>query len=347
MIENRKEDHINICLEEDVTAGYDYWDMIRFFHRAAPEIDMDEISVESEFLGKKISAPVVISAITGGYSGATDINQRIAAAGEKLKVPIGVGSQRAALEDDKHRDSYSVVTEYDVPLIFGNIGAPQLIEQNGKRAFKIEDCKNALDMINGDYLAVHFNYLQEVIQPEGDYRGSGLLCALEDLTKEVPIIAKETGAGVSSDMALEFKKAGVKAIDIGGMGGTSFSAVEYFRTKDENQKQLAQLLWDWGIPTPVSIIECRRSVNLPLISTGGITNGLQAAKALALGADSVGIAGAILPMAVRSHEKIVSFVDNLIHELKTVMFLLGCKNLDELKDTRMIITDELRDWLDS
>ncbi len=347
MIESRKEDHMDICMEKDVSAGEDYWDMIKFFHRAAPEIDMDDISTELTFLGKKISAPFVISAITGGYEGAININDRISSAGEELNIPIGVGSQRPAIENKKLRDSYEVVARYDIPLVFGNIGAPQLIEQkNGKDPFDVEDCREALDMIDGDFLAVHFNFLQEVIQPEGDDRAKGLLEILARIAKEIPLIAKETGAGISYEMALEFKKTGVEAIDVGGMGGTSFSAVEYYRTKNQDQKELAGLLWDWGIPTPVSIIECRRAVDLPLISTGGIKNGLQAAKALALGADIVGIAGGVLPAANRSKDDIVSYINKVIKELKVVMFLLGCKDLNELKRSRLLLTGELRDWLD-
>ncbi len=346
MIESRKKDHMDICLKKDVSAGKDHWKMIKFFHQAAPEIDMDDISTEIKFLGKKISAPVVISAITGGYAGATDINDRISAAGEFLDIPIGVGSQRPALENKDLRDSYEVIAQYDIPLVFGNIGAPQLIEQHGKTPFTIEDCRDAMNMINADLLAVHFNFLQEVIQPEGDDNAADLLKVLKDIAKKIPVIAKETGAGVSYEMAVKFKKAGVKAIDVGGMGGTSFSAVEYYRTENNYQKELADLLWDWGIPTPVSIIECRRAVDLPLISTGGIRNGLQAAKALALGADVVGIAGGVLPAANRSKEHIVSYINNVINELKVVMFLLGCKNVDELKKSRLLLTGELRDWLE-
>ncbi len=345
MIESRKQDHIDICLKENVSAGSDYWNMIKFFHRAAPEIDMEDISTEISFLGKKISAPIVISAITGGYEGATDINDRISSAGEELNIPIGVGSQRPALENKELRDSYEVVAQHDIPLVFGNIGAPQLIEQKGKTAFTIEDCMEAMEMINGDYLAVHFNFLQEVIQPEGDDRAANLLKVLKEMAKEIPIIAKETGAGISYEMAGELKQAGVKAIDVGGMGGTSFSAVEYYRTKNSDQKELANLLWDWGIPTPISIIECRRAVDLPIISTGGIRNGLQAAKALALGADVVGIAGGVLPAANKSKEQLEIYINKVINELKVVMFLLGCKKVGELKNSRILLTGELRDWL--
>lgn len=346
MIEARKQDHMEICLNKDVVSGKDFWSMVKLFHRAAPETDMDDISTGCRLLGKDISAPIVISAITGGYSGAETINQRLAAAAEKLGVPMGVGSQRPALEDKKHRKSYEVVARYDPPLVFGNIGAPQLIPQKGKNSMDIDKCKEALEMINGDYLAVHFNYLQEVIQPEGDDRGANIMAALGELARHIPVIAKETGAGISSEIALEFQEAGVRAIDIGGMGGTSFSAVEYHRTKVKSQKNLAELLWDWGIPTPVSIIECRRTIRLPLIATGGVRNGLHAAKALAMGAEAVGIAGGILPYVTRSEKDTVSYLENVIRELKTVMFLMGCNSIDDLRCQRVVVTGELRDWME-
>ncbi len=345
MIESRKKDHMDICLKKDVESGNDFWSMIKLFHRAAPEIDLDDISTRCKFLGVDISAPLVISAITGGYSGAKTINQRLAAAAEKVGIPMGVGSQRPALENKKYRKSYEVVSKYDPPLVFGNIGAPQLIPQKGRTPIDVEKCKEALEMIDGDFIAVHFNYLQEVVQPEGDDHGVNIMANLKELARQIPIIAKETGAGVSSEMALEFQEAGVRAIDVGGMGGTSFSGVEYHRNKGKNEKDLAKLLWDWGIPTPVSIIECRRTTELPLISTGGVRNGLHTVKALALGADTVGIAGGILPWVNRSEEDTISYLNNIIKELRTVMFLLGCKNIEELRKQRVVITGELRDWI--
>lgn len=347
MIESRKADHIDICLNKDVANGARHWDQIKLMHRAAPEVDMDEISMDCELLGQKINAPLVISAITGGYSGAEDINRRLAASAEDMGIPLGVGSQRPAMEDKKNRSSYEVIADYDIPLIFGNIGAPQLIPQlSGKSVIDIDMCREALKMIDGDYLAVHFNYLQEVIQPEGDVRAYGVMDALKELAKDIPLIAKETGAGVSSEMASEFEKAGIKAIDIGGMGGTSFSAVEYHRTGSLDKRELAKLLWDWGLPTPVSIIQCRRSAKLPIIATGGITNGLDAAKALSLGADVVGIAGGILPHAVKSKEDTTSYIERIVKELKTVMFLMGCKEIKDLRNARVTMIGELRDWID-
>ncbi|MGM0404689.1 MAG: type 2 isopentenyl-diphosphate Delta-isomerase [Thermoplasmatota archaeon] len=347
MIESRKQDHIDICLEEDVEVEKDYWGMLKFYHNAAPEIDFEEVNTTVNFLGKKLSAPIMISAITGGYSGAEKINSRLAEAAEEVGIPFGVGSQRAALEDKSLRRSYEVVSEYDPPLVFGNLGAPQLVEQDGESPYGVERALDALDMIDGDYLAVHFNYLQEVVQPEGDKNAKGLLEALSEISNKVPTIAKETGAGVSTEVAMKFQDAGVKAIDVGGMGGTSFSAVEYFRIKDELKKTLAKELWDWGIPTPVSTLECSRSVDIPLIATGGIKNGVEVSKALTMGAEVAGIAGGVLPYVQKGKDELVKYLQQVIFGLKVSMFLQGCSNVDDLNDRKVIVTGELVDWISS
>ncbi|MFO7992429.1 MAG: type 2 isopentenyl-diphosphate Delta-isomerase [Thermoplasmata archaeon] len=346
MIESRKEDHIDICLNEDVELKEDYWDQIKFFHRTAPEINFEDIDISTEFLGAELSAPFMISAITGGYKGAEDINKILARSTEKVGIPLGVGSERPAIENEDLRESYRVIADYDIPLVFGNVGAPQLVSQKGKKAFTVDDCRKALDIIGGDFLAVHFNFLQEVVQPEGDLRGEGVLKALQKISSEVPVIAKETGAGISGETAVRLEKTGIKALDVGGMGGTSFSAVEYFRMSNEEEKRFAEELWDWGIPTPVSILECRKNVDIPLISTGGVRNGLHIAKALALGADIAGIAGGVLPYVIKGEEETIGYLNRLKKELKIAMFLLGCEDVDDLKDTRVIINGDLRDWIE-
>ncbi len=342
MIESRKEDHMRICLEEKVEIEKDYWNMVKLFHNAAPEVDHSDISLETEFLGKKLEAPIMISAITGGYAGARKVNERLAYAAEKIGIPFGVGSQRAALENEDLRKTYEVIKEYDPPLVIGNIGAPQLIPQEGSEAFGIEKCEEAMKMIGGHYLAVHFNYLQEVVQPEGDTKSEGVLSALSKICDELPVIAKETGAGISEEMAVSLTDTGVKAIDVGGMGGTSFSAVEYYR--QGVRKEIAEALWDWGIPTPVSILECRRSSDLPLISTGGIRTGIDIAKAISLGADIAGIAGGVLPSVTSPKEEVIKYLRSVIAGLRATMFLTGCRSVDDLKKRRVILTGELIEW---
>jgi len=250
------------------------------------------------------------------------------------------------IENEELRDTYEVIKDYDVPLVVGNIGAPQLIKQGEEEPLTIDQAKEAVDMIGGDYLGIHFNYLQEVCQPEGDLRARNVLDAVEKISSELPVIAKETGGGVSSDIAVKLEKTGVKAIDVGGMGGTSFAAVEHYRADDETIKELSENLWDWGIPTPISIVECNRSVSLPLIGTGGIKNGIDAAKALSLGADIVGMAGGILPSLMEGKESTIEYLEKFIYHLKAGLFLQGCKYPEELKKQKIILTGELRDWID-
>jgi len=345
VIESRKEDHVKICLEKDVDSKKNYWDDIEFYHHSAPEIDFEDIDLKANFLDKSLDAPIMIAGMTGGYDKAEDFNERLAAAAEKMGLGFGVGSQRAALENDELRKSYETVSRYSPPIVLGNIGAPQLIRQKRSEPISLAGAKDLLEMVKGDYLAVHFNYLQEAVQPEGDLKARGVIKSLKKLSSEVPTIAKETGAGVSTQTALTFQNAGVKAIDVGGKGGTSFSAVEHYRNREEKMKKVSKNLWNWGIPTPVSILECRESVSLPLIATGGIRNGIQVAKALALGSDIVGIAGGVL-RAINDDERTVEeYLERVILELKTAMFLLGCENIDELLDVKKIFTKDLKDWL--
>lgn len=346
MIESRKEDHIKICLNENVEIEKNYWEDVKLFHNSAPEIDLEDIDLEFEFLEKKLKAPVMIAGITGGYKGATNINKTLAEAAEEVGVGIGVGSQRAVIENKDLRDTYEVIKDYDVPLVVGNIGAPQLIEQDDEDPLSIDQAKEALKMIDGDYLGIHFNYLQEVCQPEGDLRAKDVLDAVEKIASQVSVIAKETGGGVSSDAAVKLEDAGVKAIDVGGMGGTSFAAVEHYRADDEKIKELSEHLWDWGIPTPVSIVECRRNVSVPIIGTGGIRNGIEAAKAISLGADIVGIAGGILPSLMKGKEATINYLEKFIYHLKVGLFLQGCQTPEELTKQKLILTGELRDWVD-
>ncbi len=347
MIESRKADHVDICLEKDVDARENLWSDIKFHHEAAPEIDFDEVNLNVDFLDKKLNAPIIISGMTGGYEGAEELNRRLARIAEEMRIGFGVGSQRAALEDERLRDSYELISDHSIPLVLGNIGAPQLIRQDQKEPFGVAEAEEALDMIQGDYLAVHFNYLQEAVQPEGDMNARGVMNALKKISDEVPTIAKETGAGISPGTAMKFRDAGVEALDIGGRGGTSFSAVEHYRIDEENKKMknIAEDLWDWGIPTPVSLVKCRGSVSLPLIATGGIRDGIQIAKALALGADVVGIAGGILPKVKKSEKAAMEYIEELKKELKIIMFLLGCQNLSDLLDINRVIKGELKEWI--
>ncbi len=347
LIEERKEDHVEICLKEDVKAHYSYWDDIHFMHHALPEINFSDIDIRTNILGKKLSAPIIISAITGGYDKAKDINRNLAKAASKLNIGLGVGSQRAALENKSLVGTYSVVKEYDIPLVIGNIGAPQLISQHDTKAINPEKIEEAFEMINADVLAIHLNYLQEVVQPEGNVNANGCLAEIKRLALKYPIIAKETGSGISRKTAQALRKAGVIGIDVGGLGGTSFSAVEVYRAKNKGDKLregIGRTFWDWGIPTPVSVVEA--DVGLEIIATGGIRNGIDVARALAMGADSAGMAGALLEAATQSSEKVEEQIESIIHELKVTMFLTGSKNLSDLRSQEVVVTGRTRDWME-
>jgi len=347
LIEERKEDHVEICLKEDVKAHYSYWDDIHFMHHALPEINFSDVDTKTKIFGKDLSAPIIISAITGGYDKAKDINKNLAEAASKLNIGLGVGSQRAALENNSLVGTYSVVKEYDIPLVIGNVGAPQLISQTDSEVLDTENIQEAFDMIDADVLAIHLNYLQEVVQPEGNVNAKGCLAEIKRLALKYPIIAKETGSGISRKTAQALRKAGVIGIDVGGLSGTSFSAVEVFRAKNKGdtlREGIGRTFWDWGIPTPVSVVEA--DVGLEIIATGGIRNGMDVARALILGADGAGMAGALLKAATQSPEKVEEQIKGVIHELKVTMFLTGSRNLSELRKQEVVVTGRTRDWME-
>ncbi|MCK5548233.1 MAG: type 2 isopentenyl-diphosphate Delta-isomerase, partial [Thermoplasmata archaeon] len=280
----RKKDHIDIVLNEDVKSEHNYWDDIKLVHQALPELDLDEIDTSVELFGKELHAPLIISAMTGGFEDAKTINKNLAEAASELRIGMGVGSQRAALEDDKWEETYGVVKDFDVPLMIANLGAPQFIRQKDREPYGLDEAVKAMEMVDADILAIHLNYLQEVVQPEGDSFGKGCLLAIKKLALKLPILVKETGAGISNELAVELKKCGVIGIDVGGLGGTSFSAVEYYRAKnmdDKKRSKVGSTFWNWGIPTPVSLVLA--DVGLPLIATGGVRSGLDVARAVVLG----------------------------------------------------------------
>ncbi len=257
-IQKRKADHIEVAMQEKVWPDHNHWDDVRLIQNSLPEVDLDDIDTSVRFLGKELDMPLVVTAITGGYAKAERINANLAEACADLRVGLGVGSQRAGIED-RSDPSYTVLRDHDVPLRIGNIGAPQLIKQGRKKAFTLDDVKAAFDMIDADVMAIHLNYLQEVAQPEGDLRAVGCLDRIRALAKDMPCMVKETGAGISEDVALRLKGTGVVALDVSGLSGTSFAAVEMHRAKrqgDEGLAAIGELYSDWGIPAPVSVVQC-------------------------------------------------------------------------------------------
>ncbi|HID25562.1 MAG TPA: type 2 isopentenyl-diphosphate Delta-isomerase, partial [Thermoplasmata archaeon] len=286
--EKRKEEHVMIVLNKNVSAHHNYWDEVKLVHNALPEINKDEIDLSIELLGKRLKAPIVIAGMTGGYDGAKKINENLAKAAEHFQIGMGVGSQRSALENKNLEDTYGVIKEYDIPLRIANIGASQIVR------WKHQRCRNnilkMIEMIDADALAICLNFLQEVIQLEGEAEAKGCYDMIQYLADEidVPIIVKESGAGISYEVAKKLMNTSIAGIDVGGTGGTSFAAIEHYRAKaagDWFHARSGKTFWDWGIPTPQSLSEVIEATGgkLPVIATGGVRNGLDAAKAIALG----------------------------------------------------------------
>ncbi len=345
-IEGRKADHINITLNEDVTPGYRYWDDIKLMHEALPELDYDEIDTSSMVLGKRLEFPLIVNAITGGFDGATAINENIAKACSEVGIGMGVGSQRAAAEG-VCKESYSVINDYDIPLVIGNVGAPQLVEQKRKHALTKDDVAGLMELISADYMAIHLNFLQESVQPEGDMNGKGCVDAIRELAKDIPLIVKETGAGISSDTARRLSGIGIRGIDIGGMGGTSFSAIEMYRAMNENdpiKSRLGRTFFDWGIPSTVSLLTMDRG--LPIIASGGVMNGLDVARSIAMGASCAGASYAVLRAATESYEAVKEILLTIKEEFRTAMMLTGCSNIDDLSKIGFITTGRTKEWME-
>jgi len=339
--QKRKAEHIRICLEEKaqsrtVTAGFED---IKFVHRALPEVNREDISLSTSFLNKTFSAPLMVGAMTGGTEEAVKINQNIAEAVEKLGLGMGLGSQRAAVENYMLEKTYAVARKV-APNAFlvANIGGVQLVQGYG-----VKEVRKVVEMIDADAVAIHLNVLQEAVQPEGQTSFKGILEKIGRVASEIdtPVIVKETGAGISARDAIALRDAGVRAIDVGGVGGTSFAAVEYFR----GEKMLGEAFWDWGIPTVVSVVEVVQSVKLPVIASGGIRTGTDIAKALALGAGLASIVQPVLETAVIGSKETEQFLSGLIDELKNVLFLVGAENVGRLAQVPLVICRETAEWL--
>jgi len=341
--ESRKFDHIRICLEKEVESKVKSgFEDIRLVHRALPQVDLNDIQLEVDFLGKKLSSPLVIAAMTGGHEKALRINKNLARAAEEQGIAIGVGSQRAAIEDKRLEYTYRVVRE-EAPsaFIIANLGVVQFC-----KGYTIKEAERAVEMIEADAIALHLNPLQEAVQQEGDLNFTYCLEVIEELSSKlsVPVIVKETGAGIAREEAKLIEKAGASAIDIGGLGGTSFAAVESYRIEDG---KIAETFWDWGIPTAASLAECASAVSIPLIATGGLRSGVDAAKAIAMGASLAGFALPLLEPAVRSYKDVAAKIEEIKEELKIAMFLTGSRDVEELKKATFVLTGPTKEWLDA
>ncbi|NLU05009.1 MAG: type 2 isopentenyl-diphosphate Delta-isomerase [Methanothermobacter sp.] len=335
MISDRKLEHLILCASCDVEyrkkTGFED---IEIVHRAIPEINKEKIDISLDFLGRELSSPVMISAITGGHPASMKINRELARAAEKLGIALGLGSQRAGVEHPELEGTYTIARE-EAPsaMLIGNIGSSH-----------IEYAERAVEMIDADALAVHLNPLQESIQPGGDVDSSGALESISAIVEsvDVPVMVKETVAGICSEDAIELESCGVSAIDVAGAGGTSWAAVETYRADD---RYLGELFWDWGIPTAASTVEVVESVSIPVIASGGIRSGIDAAKAISLGAEMVGIALPVLEAAGHGYREVIKVIEGFNEALRTAMYLAGAETLDDLKKSPVIITGHTGEWL--
>lgn len=334
-ISTRKDDHLRINLEQDVrsnlTSGLEKY---RFINEALPEIDLDEVDTSLNFLGKKLKAPILISSMTGGSREASKINLRLAEAAQNAGIAMGIGSQRAALENPELEKTFKVRKVAPDILLFANLGAVQL-----NYGYEIEHCRRAVDMIEADALYLHLNPLQEAVQHGGDTNWKGLAKRIRMVCKKVgvPVIAKEVGWGISERTARILADCGVAAIDVAGAGGTSWSQVEMHRAPDEFSRNLAGAFIGWGIPTAESILSVRKALPaMPIIASGGLKDGLDMAKCIALGATLGGMAGPFLRAASKSTEELMQRIELSQLQLKISMFGTGSGTLRALNTSKLV-----------
>jgi isopentenyl-diphosphate delta-isomerase len=335
-LERRKADHIRINVEKDVafkklTSGLENY---FFMHQALPEIDLAEVNTTTSLFGKTLRTPLLISSMTGGTAEAHEINRTLAAAAQEAGMAMGLGSMRAAIEDSSLAYTYQVREVAPDILLFANLGAVQF-----NYGYGVDQCRRAVEMCGADALILHLNALQEAVQPEGDGNFAGLVRKIEQVCRQlpVPVIAKEVGWGFSEQAARQLAEAGVAAIDVAGAGGTSWSQVEMHRAPTARHARVAGAFIDWGIPTAVSIQYCRRAApGLTVIASGGIRNGIDVAKCIALGASMAGFAGEFLRAAVSGGvEGVVDLAGAITDELRVTMFCSGAADLWALAKTKL------------
>jgi isopentenyl-diphosphate Delta-isomerase len=331
----RKDDHLRINQEEDVQSGlFTGLDSIQFEHSALPEINLSDIDTSLVFLNRQLKFPLLISSMTGGTSEGKRINQILAQSAEVFGIGMGVGSQRVGIENPETMASFNLRRYAPNTLLLANLGAIQL-----NYGYGIDECRQAVDSIGADGLILHLNPLQEAIQPGGNTNFSNLLNNIESICRKlpVPVIVKEVGWGISSDVARQLSEAGVAAIDVAGAGGTSWSQVEMYRIKDELGRNVAKSFRDWGIPTLESIRQVHSAVPaIPVIASGGLRSGVDLAKCIALGATMGGMAGPLLRAAAVSPQMLADRIEQTCRELIISMFATGSKNLDVLKQARFV-----------
>jgi isopentenyl-diphosphate delta-isomerase len=333
----RKNEHLDVILTQDVgSTGPTGFDALTFEHVALPELDLDEIDLGLEFLGRRLEAPFLISSMTGGPDEATRINENLARAAGRLGIAFAVGSQRVALDDGGGQAGFcrSLKDHMGEAPLLANFGGAQLRGESG-----LDMARNAVEMIGADALIIHLNPLQEAVQDGGDRNWSGLLDRLEALVMQspVPVVVKEVGSGISGRMAQKLWRAGVRIIDVAGAGGTSWAAVEAGRAPDERLRAIAETFRGWGIPTARALADVRAACpKATVIASGGIRSGLDAAKAIRLGADLVGQAAGVLAAALESEAAVIAHFEDRIAELRIACFCTGSADLKELRRARLV-----------
>ncbi len=346
----RKKEGLRIPLKKDVGARTTttLFEYVHLIHNALPELNLSEVDTSTRFLEHNLAAPLMIDSLTGGTPESSQTNAILAQAAENFGIAMAVGSQRAGLIGEELAETYSTARK-NAPNAFiaANLGGAQLA-----RGVGVDDAKKLIDMINADALVVHLNPIQEAVQPEGEPSFKGVLVKIRELVSsvKVPLIVKEVGAGISREVAIKLELAGVAAINISGAGGTSWAGVEHHRAAAKGQDdkaELGELFWDWGIPTAAALLEVRKAVKLPMISSGGIRNGLEMAKSLALGASMCAMAWPMLRQAALGKEALFRFIQHVLLELKTSMFLVGASNISAMKRSRYVFTGPLAEWAKS
>lgn len=333
--QKRKKEHLEICLDtESVTSRLGTGlDRYRFTHNALPELELDEIDLSTTFLGKKLSAPILISSMTGGFDLARKVNRNLAAAAQELGLAMGVGSQRVAIEEPSAADSFQVRDVAPDILLLGNLGAVQL-----NYGYGIEQCRRAIAMIEADGLILHLNVLQEAMQPEGNRNFAGLTAKIASICRdlEAPVLVKEVGNGISVEVAKRLAAAGVAAIDVAGRGGTAWSAVEAQRAAQQGKAYNSTFV-DWGIATEEALVSVRQALpDIRLIASGGIRTGLDIAKSIALGADMAAFGQPLLAAALASSGDVIKLIAGVIHDLKVAMLCVGVANLATLRRAPLV-----------
>lgn len=337
--QKRKKQHLELCLDTGSVTGPSStgFDRYSFVHNALPELDIDGIDMSTAFLGKKLKAPLLISSMTGGFAVARKVNRNLAAAAQELGLAMGVGSQRVAIEEPSVADSFQVRDLAPDILLFANLGAVQL-----NYGYGIDQCRRAVKMIGADGLILHLNVLQEAVQPEGNRNFKGLTDKISEVCRQlqVPVVAKEVGSGISVDVAQRLARAGVRAIDVAGKGGTSWYAVEATRAGKAGKVADAAFA-DWGIPTEEALVTVRKALpEMELVASGGIRTGVDIAKAIVLGASVAALGQPLLTPALESPRKVVEFLCGILHELRVAMLCVGAGDLAALRRSPLKLSAE-------